>query len=160
VRRALVENARFTRDNPPYNHFMESYLSSLVSLAAGYELTGDSSYVDEIRRRAVPLRQDALPRAIDDSWTEKSLYEALERASHLPPDPGRFRPDEQERRVAAQQAAAKNGAPAPPERTGWAFTNGLRVFGWTSAFTLPYALDAMERARFSALDAAKRSKVP
>lgn len=156
VREALVANARFARDNPPLNHFMESYLSSIVSLALGYELSGDRSYVDEIRRRVVPLRQDALPRGIDDSWTQAALYEALEKRSRLPPDPGRFRPDEQERREAARRAEA-GGQPRPagarpprPERTGWAFTNGLRVFGWTSAFSLPYALDALQRAQATA----------
>lgn len=156
IREALVRNARFARDNPPYNHFMESYLSSISSLALGYELTGDASYVEEIRRRALPLRQDKLPGPIDDSWTQAELYAALEKASHFPPDPGRFRPDEQERRAAPQRAEAE-GRPAPAgarvprlDRPGWAFTNGLRVFGWTSAYPLPYALEALQRAQSAA----------
>lgn len=147
VRAALVESARFARDNAPLNHFMESYLSSLVSLAAGYELTGERSYVDEIRRRVEPLRQAALPRPIDDSWTQAELAAALEAASRLPPDHGRFRPDEQERRAAAEREARARGESPRPRRPGWSFTNGLRVFGWTSAYSLPYALDALRRSQ-------------
>jgi hypothetical protein len=154
VREALVRNARFTRDNAPYNHFMESYLASVVSLAAGYELTGDGRFADEIRKRLAPLRQDALPRRIDDTWTQAALFQALEKGSHLPPDPGRFRPDEQERREAARRAQAAGQAPSARvprlDRPGWAFTNGLRVFGWTSAFTVPYALQVLERAQATA----------
>jgi hypothetical protein len=46
VRAALVRHARAVRDNPPLNHWMESYLSSIHSLTLGYKLTGDSSFVE------------------------------------------------------------------------------------------------------------------
>jgi hypothetical protein len=77
---------------------------------------------------------DALPRPIDDTWTQGGLFEALERASHLPDDPNRFRP-----------AMSNRGtAMAAPRRPIWAFGNGLRIYGCTTAYTLPYALAVLE----------------
>jgi hypothetical protein len=134
VRRALVRHARAVRDNPPLNHYMESYLSSIHSLVLGYRLTGDASFVEEMQRRLEPLKMDALPRPIDDTWTQGGLFEALERASHLPDDPNRFRP-----------AMSNRGTVmAAPRRPIWAFGNGLRIYGWTTAYTLPYALAVLE----------------
>jgi hypothetical protein len=115
LRAALVRHARFTRDAVPLNHWMESYLASVHSLVIGYDLT-----------------MDPLPRRIDDSWTQGELGRALDRLDRLPPDPGRFRP-ELRPRVRQQRRS----------RPGWAFTNGLRVFGWTHAYTLPYAIRAL-----------------
>jgi hypothetical protein len=31
-------------------------------------------------------------------------------------------------------------APTAARRSGWSPTHGLRIFGWTHAYTLPYAL--------------------
>ncbi len=70
---------------------------------------------EELKRRIEPLKMDALPRPIDDSWTQRELFAALEKASHLPKNPDGSRPI-------------------------WSFTHGLRVFGWTHAYGLPYAL--------------------
>ena len=134
VRAALVRHARAVRDNPPLNHWMESYLSSIHSLTLGYKLTGDSSFVEEMLKRLEPLKVDALPRPIDDSWTQKDLFEALEKANHFPMDPNRIRPG----------ANSVMMANPPPRRPIWAFTNGLRVFGWTSIYTVPYALAILE----------------
>ena len=134
VRAALVRHARAVRDNPPLNHWMESYLSSIHSLTLGYKLTGDSSFVEEMLKRLEPLKVDALPRPIDDSWTQKELFDALEKANHFPMDPNRIRPG----------ANSVMMANPPPRRPIWAFTNGLRVFGWTSAYTVPYALAILE----------------
>jgi hypothetical protein len=130
VRSALVRHARAVRDMPPMNHVMESYLSSIHSLVLGYRLTGDLSFVEEMRRRLAPLRVDALPRPIDDRWTQAELFGALERAAHFPDDPNRFRPN-----------ASNQGTTAPPPRRPiWSFTNGMRVFGWTTAYTVPWAI--------------------
>lgn len=129
VRAALVRHARFTRDALPLNHWMESYLSSVPSLILGYDLTGDRSYLEEVKLRIADLAMEALPRPIDDSWTQGDLGRALDGLDKVPPDPGRFRPS-----VGAPAASPR------PTRSGWAFTNGLRVFGWTHAYTLPYAI--------------------
>lgn len=140
VRAALVRHARAVRDVPPLDHWMESYLSSVHSLVLGYRLSGEPSFLNELRRRLEPLRVDALSRPIDDSWTQAALFEALEAASHLPDDPNRHRLDLLNRGPVKLRA----GEIPPPRRAGWAFTNGLRIFGWTHAFTLPYALALLE----------------
>jgi len=115
VRAALVRHARRVRDVPPLSHGMESYLATIHSLVVGYDLTGEPSFLQELKRRIEPLKMDALPRPIDDSWTQRELFVALEKASHLPRNPDGSRPI-------------------------WSFTHGLRVFGWTHAYGLPYAL--------------------
>jgi hypothetical protein len=122
VRAALIRHAQTMRDLEPLNHQMESYLSSIHSLVLGYDLTGDASYLNVMKRRLDVMKTDTLPRAIDDSWTQRDLAAALEHASHLPPDPNR-----------------------PGGRGLWAITNGIRVFGWTHGYTLPWALEALER---------------
>jgi hypothetical protein len=134
VRAALERNARAVRDIPPLNHDMESYLASIHGLSLGYRLTGDRSFIDEMRRRLDPLRTDALPRPIGDGWTRQALFEALEKASHLPDDPSRLRP----------RAGSEYSAAPAPRRAIWSFTHGLRVFGWTTAYSVPWALALLE----------------
>ncbi|MCX6549505.1 MAG: hypothetical protein NTY02_00605 [Acidobacteria bacterium] len=124
VRAALVRHAQTMRDLEPLNHQMESYLSSIHSLVLGYDLTGDASYLDAMRNRLETMKTDALPRPIDGTWTQHDLSVALEHVSHLPSDPNR-----------------------PGARGLWDITNGLRVFGWTHGYTLPWALDLLERLR-------------
>ncbi len=140
VRAALIRHARAVRDVPPLDHWMESYLSTIHGLVLGYRLSGEPSFLDEMRRRLEPLRVDELPRPVDDTWTQAALFEALEAASHLPDDPNRHRLDLLNRGPVKLRA----GQVPPPRRAGWAFTNGLRIFGWTHAFTLPYALAQLE----------------
>lgn len=115
VARALVRHARRVRDVPPRNHGMESYLSTIHSLLKGYELSGSPSLLAEARRRAQVLQTDRLPS--DDPFRQTrpqaELAEALEAVSHLPDSEG----------------------PRPPI---WKITNGLRVFGWTHAYNVPY----------------------
>jgi hypothetical protein len=134
VRAALVRHARSIRDIPPMNHMMESYLATIHGLTLGYRLTGDPSFLEELRRRVEPLRTDALPRPIDDAWDRTQLFNALEDASRLPDDPNRIRPS---------AANANTVAPAA-RRAIWAFTNGLRVFGWTTAYSVPWALALLD----------------
>ena len=134
VRAALVRNARAVRDIPPLNHMMESYLATIHGLSVGYRLTGERSFRDEIERRLEPLTVDALPRPIGPDWSTPDLFAALEKASHLPADPNRIRP-----------SAANEYTAAPPSRRAiWSLTNGLRVFGWTTAYGVPWALAALE----------------
>jgi hypothetical protein len=146
VRQALVRHARFVRDVPPLNHWMESYFSSIHSLALAYELTGEPSFLSETKKRVATMATDALPRPIDDSWTQRALFEAYEAASHLPPDPNRHRPPTGRGRAGGAGAAGGRGRGASDDaaptarRPGWSPTHGLRIFGWTHAYTLPYAL--------------------
>lgn len=83
-----------------------------------------------VRRRLDPLRTDALPRPIGDGWTKGELFDALEQASRLPDDPGRLRPG---------AGGADTAAPAA-RRAIWPYTHGLRVFGWTTAYCVPWAV--------------------
>ena len=137
VRSALIRHARAVRDMPPLNHVMESYLSSIHSLALGYRLTGDRSFANEMVRRLDPLKVGPLPRPIDSRWTQSELFSALEQADHFPEDPNRFRPN-----------ASNQDTTAPPSRRPiWSFTNGLRVFGWTSAYTVPWAIQVLEEVQ-------------
>lgn len=159
VRDALVRHARFVRDVPPLNHWMESYFSSIHSLVLAYELTGERSFLEETSRRVADMRTDPLPRPIDGSWTQQALFEAYEAASHLPPDPNRHRPPTGRGRAgsAARAAAAADrgeAASRAPRRPGWSPTHGLRIFGWTHAYTLPYALAILEADSTAAAGAA------
>ena len=144
VRQALVRHARFVRDVPPLNHWMESYFSSIHGLTLAYQLTGEASFLDETRKRVAAMRTDPLPRPIDSSWTQRALFEAIEAASHLPPDPNRHRPSSGRGRGARAAASPDRGRgaelPDTPRRPGWSATHGLRIFGWTHAYTVPYAL--------------------
>jgi hypothetical protein len=133
VRAGLVRNARAVRDIPPLNHMMESYLATIHGLSLGYRLTGDVSFKDEMLRRLEPLRTSALPRPIDNGWSTADLFAALEKSSRLPADPNRIRPN-----------AANEYTAAPPARRAiWSFTNGLRVFGWTTAYSVPWAIQIL-----------------
>ena len=123
VAAALARHARRVRDVPPLNHEMESYLSSVYSLVLGYELTGEPSLLAEIRHRMEVLKADKLAKPFDAGWNQAALGEALEGVSHLPKQPSsRFR-----------------------RKPIWSISNGFRVFGWTHAYTLPYALDLLDR---------------
>ncbi len=123
VRQALIRHARWVRDNPPLNHEMESYLSSISVLLLGYQLSGDETLFEAALDRAEVLRTDALPAsAFENATSQAALADALESVSHLPPStvrPGR-----------------------PPI---WTITNGLRIFGWTHAYNVPYLVYWLER---------------
>lgn len=123
VAAAIARHARRVRDVPPMNHEMESFLSSAYTLVLGYDLTGEPSLLAALRERLAHLVTDKIDRPFDLTWTPAELYEAFERVSHLPRETtSRFR-----------------------ARPIWSATNGIRVYGWTHAYTLPYAIDLLER---------------
>ncbi len=123
VRTALARHARRVRDVPALNHEFESYMSGVYALVLGWDLTGEPSLLAEARRRLEALKMDALQRPIDDTWTLGELFTALDKASHLP------------------RSAIRNSRALPI----WSATNGLRVFGWTNAYVLPFALERLEK---------------
>lgn len=128
VRDALVRHARYVRDVPPRNHEYESFLASISPLLKGYELSGEESLLREAVQRAQVLRTDALPDgAFGPTQTQAALAEALEGVSHLPGSEGR-----------------------PPI---WKITNGLRIFGWTHAYNVPYLIYWLQQAPSVAADA-------
>lgn len=120
VKDALITHARRVRDLAPYNHDMESYLSSISSLVLGYELSGEESFLEEAKYRARYLKTDSLPQAFNRYKSQQALGEALEKVSSLPDDEGGRRP------------------------AIWKISNGLRVFGWTHIYNIPYLLYWMD----------------
>lgn len=120
VKEALITHARRVRDVPPLNHEMESYLASISSLVLGYELSKEPSFLEEAVQRAQYLKTDRLPQNLDSYETQQALAGALEKISHLPPAPG-----------------SRRGAI-------WKITNGLRVFGWTHIYNVPYLMYWLE----------------
>jgi hypothetical protein len=115
VREALIRHARWVRDNPPLNHEMESYLSSISTLLLGYQLSGNESLYTTALDRAQVLKTGALATSFDEAASQGALFEALEAVSNLPPARSEWRP-----------------------RAIWSLTHGLRVFGWTHAYNVPY----------------------
>jgi hypothetical protein len=124
ARQALVRHARWVRDVPPLDHFMESYLASIHSLVVGYEFTGDRSFLDEAIARARHLRMDALPGndAFDRTTrTQRELASLMQSQGNLPSSP--------------------TGSPWEI----WKMQHGLRVFGWTHIYNIPYLIPWLER---------------
>ncbi len=119
VRRALVKHARAIRDNTPWNHMYESYLSTIHSLLIGYEYSKEPGFLREAIKRAEILKTDKLPTSMDNYDTQQDLADALSKVSHLPDDPRNTR----------------FGGEA-----NWSITQGLRVFGWTHAYNVPALL--------------------
>ncbi|MFV8270405.1 hypothetical protein ACNQGP_10790 [Flavobacterium sp. GT2N3] len=119
VKNALIDHARWVLEVPPLNHQMESYLASIYPLLIGYELSGNKIYFDEACKRAEVLKVSKLEKSSGDFLSQKEYSEALLKVSNLPSDEGK---------------------PAI-----WDINNGLRVFGWTHAYNIPYLLYWMDQ---------------
>ncbi|MEC3966247.1 hypothetical protein [Flagellimonas halotolerans] len=119
VKKALLKHARWVRDVPPLNHEMESYLATIYPLLLGYEISGERSYLDEAMARAELLKIGALPKKPEAYESANEYSEDLLKISNLPMSKGRF--------------------------TNWQTNQGLRVFGWTHAYNIPYLLYWMDR---------------
>lgn len=118
VRKALLEHARWVRDVPPLNHEMESYLATIYPLLLGYEFSGENAYLDEALLRAEKLKIGELKKSSKEYKDAKTYSEDLLEISNLPESKGRF--------------------------TNWQTNQGLRVFGWTHAYNIPYLLYWMD----------------
>lgn len=121
VRQGLVRHARSVRDVPPWNHKYESFLSTIHSLLVGYELTGESSFFKEALDRAKFLKTDKLEKPLHTMKNQHEMVEALEKVSHLPTD-------------------TDYHEGADMDHSIWDISQGLRVFGWTHAYNVPYLL--------------------
>ncbi|PQJ34409.1 hypothetical protein BSZ35_07170 [Salinibacter sp. 10B] len=122
VRDALIRHARWVRDNPPLNHEMESYLSSISTLLKGYQLSGDDSLYRTAYDRAQALRTDSLTLSMTDTTSQQTFFEALNAVDRLP-----------------------RSREHPDRRPIWSLTNGLRIFGWTHAYNVPSLMYWLER---------------
>ncbi|MEK6154686.1 hypothetical protein WIW50_15565 [Flavobacteriaceae bacterium 3-367] len=114
VKKALLTHARWVRDVPPLNHEMESYLATIYPLLIGYEFSHNPSFLQEAIERSEVLKVSDLPEKDTAFSNQKEYSEALLGVSNLPKSSKGF--------------------------TNWEINQGLRVFGWTHAYNIPYLL--------------------
>lgn len=119
VRKALLKHARWVREVPPLNHEMESYLATIYPLLLGYEISGEKVYLNEALARAEMLKIGELPKSPEAYENAETYSEDLLSISNLPMSKKRF--------------------------TNWQTNQGLRVFGWTHAYNIPYLLYWMDK---------------
>ncbi len=119
-----IEHARSLLDTPPLDHDMESWLASIHPLVVGYDLTGGAEFLTEACRRAAYLRTDEMPQPFGGDTTQRELVMQMEAVSHLP----------------GRESDPFAGGRMP----NWAFSSGIRVFGWTHAFGVPYLIDRLQ----------------
>lgn len=124
IRHALILHAQALRDNAGWNHEYESYFASISGLVLGYELSGDKSFLREALKRAEQLKTDEMEQSFEELKTQKAIGLALEEASNLP--------------------GANNYAEGSGRATIWGMTMGLRIFGWTHIYNIPWLLEHME----------------
>ncbi|MEX0648525.1 MAG: hypothetical protein WD139_12125 [Balneolaceae bacterium] len=128
IERALVEHTQSIYDVPPIDHDMESFLSSIHMLITGYDLTGEDRYLAEACKRSANLLVDEMQQSIGEigEFTQGEFAEEMERVSNLP--------------TGGEGPSFRGRLPI------WSFSNGLRIFGWTHAFSVPYMIDRLENA--------------
>ena len=124
IENALVQHARSIHDVPPLDHDMESYLSSISMLIAGYDLSGDDKFLIEACNRSQYLVADPMSGAMDDIANQALIVEELKEISHLP--------------MGGEGPSFRGRSPI------WSLFHGLRIFGWTHAYNVPYIIDRLE----------------
>jgi hypothetical protein len=125
IKHAVILHAKALRDNPGWNHEYESYFASISGLVLGYEMSGEKSLLDEAIKRAEQLKTDPLEKSFEELGTQKEIALALEEASKLP---------------GAESYAEGSGWNA----TIWGMTMGLRIFGWTHIYNVPWLLEHID----------------
>lgn len=133
VKQALIRHARAVRDNPPYNHEYESYLATIHSLVIGHEFTGEQSFLDEAKKRAEIFKTDKLSKTFDELGNQKNIAQALQEVSHLPTS-GIFR-------------TRPRRDPSQRWFSNWDPTQGLRVFGWTHIYNVPWLMHWLDKEK-------------
>lgn len=124
IEHALVQHARNIYDVAPMDHDMESFLSSIHMLLTGYDLTGEDKYFIEACNRSRHLLVDEMSKPLNEFVTQKALAEEMERVSNLP--------------LGGEGPSFRGRLPI------WSFSNGMRIFGWTHAYSVPYMIDRLE----------------
>ncbi len=127
VERAEVTHARSLLADPPFDHQMESYLASIHALLVGYDLTGEDEFLDEACYRARYLRTDAMPRPVASFATQRDLVAEMETISHLP-------------------GKGVGDAVFTQRLPVWSYSGGLRIFGWTHIYGVPYLIDRLQQS--------------
>tara|TARA_R100001143_G_scaffold63605_1_gene73851 strand:- start:83438 stop:86104 length:2667 start_codon:yes stop_codon:yes gene_type:complete len=124
VREALIDNAHSLYNVGPRDHDMESFLSSIHPLLVGYDLTGEDKFFIEACERSSYLLVNELPMPIFEYNSQGDLRDALEEVSNLP--------------------SAGEGPSFRGRNPIWTFSNGMRIFGWTHVFNVPYTIDRLK----------------
>jgi hypothetical protein len=124
VKQSLIENAHSHYNVAPLDHDMESFLSSIHPLIVGYDLTGEDKFFIEACERSRHLLVDELENPWDSYQTQGELADALESVSNLP--------------------SAGEGPSFRGRNPIWTFSNGMRIFGWTHAFNVPYTIERLQ----------------
>jgi hypothetical protein len=81
----------------------------------------------EACRRAAYLRTDEMPQPLESYKTQRELVAQMEAVSHLPQRP-----------VGDGVFTARGPI--------WNFSGGLRIFGWTHVYGVPYLIDRLQSA--------------
>lgn len=131
IERAFLTHARSLRDVPPIDHDYESYLSSIHPLIMAYDFSGETEFLLEACQRATHLLVDEINQPIEEFTSQKEARDALEKVSHLP-------------RTQSDSFFSKS-LPI------WSFTMGLRIFGWTHAYSVPYLIDRLQHVENPAI---------
>lgn len=132
VRAALIENAHSLYNVAPLDHDMESFLSSIHPLLVGYDLTGEEKFFMEACERSRHLLVGELAMPIHEFVSQGDLRDALEEVSNLP--------------------SAGEGPSFRGRNPIWTFSNGMRIFGWTHVFNVPYTIERLnQRSQTSGL---------
>lgn len=124
VEQALIDNAHSLYNVGPLDHDMESYLSSIHPLLVGYDLTGNDKFFIEACERSRHLLVGELENPWEFYQTQGELAEALESVSNLP--------------------SAGEGPSFRGRNPIWTFSGGMRIYGWTHAFNVPYTIDRLK----------------
>lgn len=125
IESAYLTHARSLRDVPPIDHDYESYLSSIHPLITAYDLSGDEDFLAEACNRASHLLVDPLPQSVDMYDSQSQFKLDIESVSNLP--------------TAGEGPSFRGRLPI------WSISNGMRIFGWTHAFSVPYLIDRLEK---------------
>ncbi|MDZ7718987.1 MAG: hypothetical protein U5K72_09245 [Balneolaceae bacterium] len=124
IKRAYLTHARSIRDVPPIDHDYESFLSSIHPLITAYDFTGEKQFLIEACQRSSHLLVDQMPSPISDSNSQAQVQTAMEEVSHLP--------------MSQSDSFFSQRLPV------WSFSMGLRIFGWTHAYSVPTMIDRLE----------------
>lgn len=125
IERAYLTHARSIRDIPPMDHDYESYLSSIHPLITAYDLSGESEFLMEACQRSTHLMVDQIPGSFDEYESQAELQAAMEEVSNLP--------------MTGSDSFFSRRMPI------WSFSMGLRIFGWTHAYSIPYLIDRLQK---------------
>jgi hypothetical protein len=93
-------------------------------LITAYDLTGEEQFLIEACERSSHLLIDPMQTPINEFGTQAEFQTAMEEVSNLP----------------ATQSDSFFSRRLPV----WSFSMGLRIFGWTHAYSVPYMIDRLE----------------